>query len=191
MNNIENFNKYQDQLRKSHYNLEYKISIIKLHNLIKLRIIEISKNFENPVEVLNINLTNLENLFPINDKDLASNKILVDNINLNIHDFAITILKIKKKYDIIFFQLPLGIKEPNGNDTFHKVVEKNLKKFGAPHETIFHIHNWFNLINLMELRKLLDLGYGVVFTLHDQRLFTGGCHYSLNCSKFKINFQPR
>ena len=67
------------------------------------------------------------------------------------------------------------------------VKAKNLKKFGAPHETIFHIHNWFNLINLMELRKLLDLGYGVVFTLHDQRLFTGGCHYSLNCSKFKMD----
>ena len=26
--------------------------------------------------------------------------------------------------------------------------------------------------------------YRIVFTLHDQRLFTGGCHYSLDCEKF-------
>lgn len=67
------------------------------------------------------------------------------------------------------------------------VKVNSLKKFGSPNDTIFHIHNWFNLINFMELKKLLNLGYRVVFTLHDQRLFTGGCHYSLDCSKFKMN----
>ena len=67
------------------------------------------------------------------------------------------------------------------------VKARKLKEFGPPHNTVFHIHNWFNLINLKELRKLLNLGYKVVFTLHDQRLFTGGCHYSLNCKKFEID----
>ncbi len=67
------------------------------------------------------------------------------------------------------------------------VKAKNLKNFGSPNDTIFHIHNWFNLINLRELRKLLNMGYRVVFTLHDQRLFTGGCHYSLECSKFETD----
>jgi glycosyltransferase involved in cell wall biosynthesis len=67
------------------------------------------------------------------------------------------------------------------------VKASKLKEFGSPHNTIFHIHNWFNLINLKELRKLLSLGYKVVFTLHDQRLFTGGCHYSLDCSKFEVD----
>ncbi len=67
------------------------------------------------------------------------------------------------------------------------IKANSLKKYGLPHDTIFHIHNWFNLINLLELKKLLNLGYKVVFTLHDQRLFTGGCHYSLDCSKFKLN----
>lgn len=67
------------------------------------------------------------------------------------------------------------------------VKAKDLKKIGSPHDIVFHIHNWFNLINLRELRNLLSLGYKVVFTLHDQRLFTGGCHYSLDCSKFEIN----
>jgi len=61
---------------------------------------------------------------------------------------------------------------------------KDLRKFGNPDTTIFHIHNWFNLLNLKDLENLLLAGYKIVFTLHDQRLFTGGCHYSLNCRKF-------
>lgn len=64
---------------------------------------------------------------------------------------------------------------------------KKLKSYGSPYDTIFHIHNWFNFINLNDLKKMLNLGYRVVFTLHDQRLFTGGCHYSLDCSKFKTD----
>ena len=61
---------------------------------------------------------------------------------------------------------------------------KDLRKFGNPDTTIFHIHNWFNLLNIKDLENLLHAGYKIVFTLHDQRLFTGGCHYSLDCKKF-------
>jgi glycosyltransferase involved in cell wall biosynthesis len=79
------------------------------------------------------------------------------------------------------------------NDTYFTLFSipamryKSLQKFGDPEETIFHVHNWFNLINLRIMRKLLNDGYKLVFTLHDQRLFTGGCHYSLNCNEFKNN----
>jgi len=34
---------------------------------------------------------------------------------------------------------------------------------------------------------MLEGGYHLVFTLHDQRLFTGGCHYSLSCKRFTDN----
>jgi hypothetical protein len=131
MNNIVNFNKSHDGERKGPYNLEYKINITKLHNLIRLRIIEISKNFTGRVEILNINLTNLENLFPNNNNDLTVKKFLTESINLTTHDLANAHSKIKKNYDIIFFQLPFGLKEPNENDILHKVIEKNLKKFGV------------------------------------------------------------
>jgi glycosyltransferase involved in cell wall biosynthesis len=52
-------------------------------------------------------------------------------------------------------------------------------------QTILHFHNWFNLISQRQLIKLIDLGIPIVFTLHDQRLITGGCHYSLGCHNFK------
>ena len=51
--------------------------------------------------------------------------------------------------------------------------------------TVIHIHNWFNLISFRQLRKILEIGIPVVITLHDQRLATGGCHYSLDCRKFQ------
>ena len=61
---------------------------------------------------------------------------------------------------------------------------KSLLRFGRPSEVIFHVHNWFNLIDLKEIERALDKGYKFVFTLHDQRLFTGGCHYSHECINF-------
>ncbi len=64
---------------------------------------------------------------------------------------------------------------------------QELKKFGDPRTTIFHIHNWFNLLSLRTIDKLFKEGYHLVFTLHDQRLFTGGCHYSLQCEGYISN----
>lgn len=50
---------------------------------------------------------------------------------------------------------------------------------------IIHIHAFYNLINVETIAKIVHLGLPVFFTLHDQRLFTGGCHYSLECAGFK------
>lgn len=64
---------------------------------------------------------------------------------------------------------------------------RKLRKFGDSKTTIFHIHNWFNLLSLRTIEKLFKEGYHLVFTLHDQRLFTGGCHYSLQCKGYISN----
>ena len=64
---------------------------------------------------------------------------------------------------------------------------KDLTSIGNPNTTILHIHNWFNLLNVNSIERLLVKGYQIVFTLHDQRLVTGGCHYSLNCTKYLQN----
>jgi glycosyltransferase involved in cell wall biosynthesis len=64
---------------------------------------------------------------------------------------------------------------------------KDIIKYGDPDTTILHIHNWFNFLNYSTMKKILDRGYKIVFTLHDQRMFTGGCHYSLTCKGFETN----
>jgi glycosyltransferase involved in cell wall biosynthesis len=65
-------------------------------------------------------------------------------------------------------------------------IPKDFKnRFPNRGKTIIHIHNWFNLLNLKEITKLHGLGYPVVVTMHDQRIMTGGCHYSLGCNHFE------
>lgn len=51
---------------------------------------------------------------------------------------------------------------------------------------VIHIHNWYNLINLKMIHKLTK-NYRVVLTLHDSRIYTGGCHYTHACRGYLSN----
>jgi glycosyltransferase involved in cell wall biosynthesis len=48
---------------------------------------------------------------------------------------------------------------------------------------IVHIHNWYNLLSINQIASI-GRDFPIVFTLHDERLFTGGCHITLGCGKF-------
>lgn len=48
---------------------------------------------------------------------------------------------------------------------------------------VLHIHNWYNLLSSQDL-KYLGERIPIVFSMHDERLLTGGCHMSLGCSRF-------
>ncbi len=48
---------------------------------------------------------------------------------------------------------------------------------------IIHIHNWYNLLSVRDL-AILGKDFPLVFTLHDERLLTGGCHITLGCERF-------
>jgi glycosyltransferase involved in cell wall biosynthesis len=50
---------------------------------------------------------------------------------------------------------------------------------------LVHIHATYNLLNLMDIFKIAGRK-PVVITLHDERMFTGGCHYSIDCQEFKL-----
>jgi glycosyltransferase involved in cell wall biosynthesis len=71
--------------------------------------------------------------------------------------------------------------------TFYSTSLNSLREtiFSFPKsDTIIHVHNWFNMTNLVFLNQLKAQGYQLVFTLHDMRLMTGGCHASLGCNRF-------
>ena len=51
---------------------------------------------------------------------------------------------------------------------------------------LVHIHNWYNFISIDEIKKIMKK-YPTIFTLHDERLLTGGCHYTYNCNSFHIS----
>ena len=59
----------------------------------------------------------------------------------------------------------------------------SLKEIDDFKPDIVHIHNWYNLLSISDLRNL-GQRYPLVFTLHDERLLTGGCHMTLGCNRF-------
>lgn len=59
-----------------------------------------------------------------------------------------------------------------------------MNTFTSPISAVLHIHNWYNLTDFKFLEKLAKKGFLFVFTLHDERNFTGGCHYRFDCMEF-------
>jgi glycosyltransferase involved in cell wall biosynthesis len=51
---------------------------------------------------------------------------------------------------------------------------------------VLHIHNWFNFVSLRGIQELNER-YPVLLNLHDSRLLSGGCFYSLDCQRYKQN----
>jgi glycosyltransferase involved in cell wall biosynthesis len=51
---------------------------------------------------------------------------------------------------------------------------------------ILHFHAFYNLITIKRMIELAKTR-PVVVTLHDQRFFTGGCHYSFSCTEYERN----
>ena len=64
------------------------------------------------------------------------------------------------------------------------IDEKWLKKHHVDRRTILHFHNWFNLVSVKQIGRIQSLGFRIFITMHDERIFTGGCHYSLSCNNF-------
>ena len=52
---------------------------------------------------------------------------------------------------------------------------------------IINLHWVAQYQSLITLKRLFDLGKPVVWTLHDQWAFTGGCHYAAGCEKYQTD----
>jgi glycosyltransferase involved in cell wall biosynthesis len=52
---------------------------------------------------------------------------------------------------------------------------------------LIHVHSYYNLLSYSDIMSLTKIGKPVFFTMHDQRLFTGGCHYSRECNQYLID----
>lgn len=68
---------------------------------------------------------------------------------------------------------------PNSVETF-RINEVLLHNYD-----LIHIHAFYNLLSMKSFADLSNLTIPVIVTMHDQRLFTGGCHYSLECKNFQ------
>ena len=53
---------------------------------------------------------------------------------------------------------------------------------------LLHIHAFYNLLSVEKINELSQK-IPIVLTMHDQRFFTGGCHYSFECIGYKSSCQ--
>lgn len=64
---------------------------------------------------------------------------------------------------------------------------QDISGFSAVQEAdVIHLH-WINagFLSLKDIRKLLELGKPIVWTLHDMWILTGICHCTGNCDRYK------
>lgn len=52
---------------------------------------------------------------------------------------------------------------------------------------IIHLHWLWDYQSVATLAKLMNLGKPVVWSFHDQRAFTGGCHFSAGCRRYEAD----
>lgn len=83
----------------------------------------------------------------------------------------------------ITFYESLRTRKDYGLFSTHSLSQINFDKLITNDPDIIHIHNWFNFLSIEDIDKITS-NYRTVFTLHDQRIFTGGCHISNDCQKF-------
>ena len=62
-------------------------------------------------------------------------------------------------------------------------VFKSIERF--QNFDLIHIHATYNFINDNIFEALFNSNLNIIITMHDQRLFTGGCHYSHDCYQFR------
>ena len=104
----------------------------KFKDVVNLRIKDILSKLNIKVNILSINCTWHENI--ISSDFFKNEKSTIEIINSNnitelINDYE-NILK-KRRYDLILFQLPVGIKKPDPDSFVHEILEKKLDKFGV------------------------------------------------------------
>lgn len=66
----------------------------------------------------------------------------------------------------------------------HSASTINLKDVIEYQPQIIHVHNWYNLLDVKDFFILSNIA-PLIFTLHDERLATGGCHVPLECLRYK------
>lgn len=89
------------------------------------------------------------------------------------------------KSKITTLTLVILTKQPFSLMTSHSTSTISRKQILDFKPDVVHIHNWFNLLNLEDIDWIIKT-FPTVFTLHDERLLTGGCHYRLGCKRYDL-----
>lgn len=103
-----------------------------IQKVISYRISDIIKKLKVHAQILVIHCTEYEDLF--SEKYFDKKECTIEIIrNHNINELVNNCENIiqRNKYDIILFELPVGLKRPNPDDLIHNLIQSKLSKFGV------------------------------------------------------------
>ena len=103
-----------------------------IQKVISYRILDIIKKLKVHAQILVIHCTEYEDLFSekyFDKKECTIEIIRNHNINEFVNNFENIIQR--NKYDLILFELPVGLKRPNPDDLIHNLIQSKLSKFGV------------------------------------------------------------
>jgi len=121
-------------------------------------------------------LSAAQNQLPSNDSLLMTRKsfhseLFAQNKKIKLKSKSLTLyqsIKTKKQFGI---STPVSTSQIDRNQLL------------IIHPDIVHIHNWYNLLSLNDIKFIVN-HFPTVFTMHDERLITGGCHISFGCHQY-------
>lgn len=151
-----------------------------------MKIIQLATSLKGGAGSAALRLNNALNIAGQDSMIISRDSALAPN-NSNVIASSINPLKKLESSGVTFLQSKIlqrnnDLVTPGSISTYNNKFDKELET-----ADIIHIHAYYNLLSSSSLRKILMLGKPTFFTLHDQRFFTGGCHYSRGCNNFQVD----
>lgn len=111
---------------------------------------------------------------------LEINFLSRESSNLNVNLAKVVQSKINTFTQTNFFQLDKRLLTPLNVNFFTEHLISKITKYD-----IVQIHSFYNFISPKIIGEITKFGIPIVITMHDERLITGGCHYSDGCIKYQ------
>lgn len=135
-----------------------------------------------------VRIKTAQNLFGIEATIQSRNAIQLSGSG-ELTPLQISPLKLIESSALTFLQSKF-IQNSNDLVTPLSISNLKLKENELNQYDLINIHATYNYLNTKSILKLSELNKPLVFTLHDQRSLTGGCHYSRNCMNYQLDCSP-
>lgn len=141
-----------------------------------MRVLHIAAGKHGGARIAAERLCNIQKLYGLHSEIYPSKQIF------DKHRFVYLIESILSK-SVTFLQKH-WTKKPYGIFSTFSMSRRIEKSLRSQSYDLVHVHNWFNILSLREIIRISQK-LPIIFTLHDERLLTGGCHNSLGCDRYQ------
>ena len=140
-----------------------------------MKVLHLTTSLSGGAGIASARVNNALNLIGV-DSTILSRNSFIDHSKLSsiqtLFSSANTLLQSKVLQNSNDLVTPLSV----------NIIDRNANILNSA--DLIHVHSYYNFLNTSLLKFLVAMRKPIFFTLHDQRLFTGGCHYSRDCNNY-------